>query len=167
MPVERFSADHPLWDSYLTHLDRVDMARWVVDMDGCAKPDIICLGAIVEDSVAGHITLRVQDMRVPVPGRDDAQTTIPGADGLPLRETFINTFAVDVEYRRQGHGRALQTAAIALTKALGCYQIRSWTPFETPVNYATMIALGYAVHPALTTTEHGRTLGGVYFIQTV
>ncbi|WP_119068235.1 GNAT family N-acetyltransferase [Aggregatilinea lenta] len=166
MPVERFTVDHPLWDSYLTHLDRVDMARWVLDVDGCPGPDITFLGAIVDEAVAGHITLRVQDIRVPGPEHGERQS-ISGPDGSPLRETFVYTFAVDVEYRRQGHGRALQTAAIALTKALGCYQIRSWSPLDTPVNYPVMIALGYAVHPAVSTTEHGRAVGGVYFVQTV
>ncbi len=166
MPVERFSVEHPFWDSYLSHLDHMDMARWVLDVDGCAKPDITFLGAIVDEAVAGHITLKVQDVRVPNPHHNEAQT-IPGPDGKPLRETFVYTFAVDANHRRQGHGRALQTAAIALTKAMGCYQIRSWTALDTPVNYATMIALGYAVHPALSTTEHGRAVGGVYFIKTV
>jgi GNAT superfamily N-acetyltransferase len=42
-----------------------------------------------------------------------------------LRETFVATFAVDAAYRRHGYGRALQTAALKMTRALGCYQMRS------------------------------------------
>jgi GNAT superfamily N-acetyltransferase len=164
MPVERFSPDHALWPDYVRHLKRHNMARWVLGDDDQSLPDIIFLGTVENQDVIGHVTLKEQVIQVPV---EDATVPLLDGDGNPVRETFVYTFAVDEDFRRQGHGRALQVAAIATTKALGCYQMRSWCSLDKPANYALKLSLGFAVHPAVQTTEHGRRIGGVYFVKTV
>jgi GNAT superfamily N-acetyltransferase len=166
MAVERFSQDHPLWGAYLEHLDRVEMARWVLDPDGHPLPELVFLGMVEEGIVIGHIALRVQDILVPALDRNENEILI-GPGGQPLRETFVFTFAVDEPHRHRGHGRALQTAAIALTKALNCFQIRTWVPLDRPINYALNLGMGFAVHPDVKQTPNGVRLGGVYFVKTV
>ena len=143
------------------------MARWALD-DGQPTPDVYCLGVMDADQVIGHISARVQDLVIPPTewsaGRDHG---LRGSAGAPLRETFVNTFAVDETRRRQGYVRALQIAALDLTRELGCYQMRSWSSLDKTANFALKISLGFAVFPAVDTTGSGQTISGVYFVKTV
>ena len=88
-------------------------------------------------------------------------------DGEPLYEMFVQTFAVEAAFRRRGHGRALQQAALALTAERGCHQMRSWSSLDKPEKYALKLALGFAVHPAISEAGNGQQISGVYFIKTV
>ena len=47
----------------------------------------------------------------------------------------MQTFAVEPDFRRQGHGRALQLAALDMSARLGCYQMRSWSTVDKQANY--------------------------------
>ncbi len=168
MTVERFSPQHALWPAYLAHLERVDMARWVIGEDGLPLEGLHFLGAVEKNRVIGNISLKLQDIVSPATNWSGGrETTIVGLDGQPLRETFVCTFAVEKSFRRRGHGRALQLAALALTRALGAYQMRSWSSLDKPANYALKISLGFAVHPATQQSVSGYPVSGVYFIKTV
>jgi GNAT superfamily N-acetyltransferase len=143
------------------------MARWALD-DGQPAPDAYFLGVMDADQVIGHISVRVQNLVIPPTewsaGQDHG---LRGPAGEPLRETFVNTFAVDETHRRQGYGRALQIAALDLTRELGCYQMRSWSSLDKTANFALKISLGFAVFPAVYTTGSGQPISGAYFIRTV
>lgn len=145
------------------------MARWVFDGDsGALRPDLHCLGVLVGEQIAGHITLRVQPVLIPATEWSGGQAApLPGPDGAPLSETFVQTFAVEAAHRRQGFGRALQLAALDLTRALGGYQMRSWSSLDKSANYALKLSLGFAAHPAVQVTSSGQAISGVYFVKTV
>ena len=143
--INQFTPDHQHWENYVTHLERHNMARWVLSDDHQPQPDHLCLGAISGNhDVIGNLVLAVQPITFPETewgaGHGHALT---GPDGIPLRETFIATFAVDEAYRRQGYGRALQCAALDLTRELGCYQMRSWSSLDKVANFALKFPLWY------------------------
>ena len=168
MKVEQFTPKHRLWSSYLSHLRRVDMASSVLDDQEQPHTSLCCLGAIDDDSVVGHLTFKMQNIVVPASSLSDGNAVIlTGVDGKRLREAFIQTFAVDEEFRRQGYGRSLQVAALALSKAFGCYQMRSWSPLDKPANYLLKLGLGFSMYPAVSNDENGDPIGGVYFVKTV
>jgi GNAT superfamily N-acetyltransferase len=165
--IARFTPSQASWPAYVAHLERHNMARWALD-DGQPAPDVYLLGAMEADRVIGHISVRVQDLVIPPTewsaGHDHG---LRRSAGEPLRETFVNTFAVDETHRRQGYGRALQIAALDLTRELGCYQMRSWSSLDKTANYALKISLGFAVFPAVYTTGSGQLISGAYFVKTV
>lgn len=169
MPVDRFAPDDALWPAYVAHLQRIGQARWVVDADGQPlAADAHFLGVIIGENVVGHISLKVQPILIPATEWAGGQATpLAGPDGDPLRETFVQTFAVEEVHRRQGYGRALQLAALDLTRDLGCYQMRSWSSLDKPANYALKLSLGFAAHPAKSDTPAGYAVSGVYFVKTV
>ena len=65
--------------------------------------------------------------------------TILSAEGKTLTETFVQTFFVDEGFRRHGLGERLQLEGLAVTRALGAYQMRSWSSLDKPVNYQLKI----------------------------
>jgi GNAT superfamily N-acetyltransferase len=168
MSVERFAPDHGLWPAYRAHLARHGMERWVIGKDDRPLADLFFLGVAAMGQVIGHITLKVQPITLPATEWSDNQPVyLADTDGDRLHETFVQTFAVDEAHRRQGHGRALQLAALALTRNLGCYQMRSWSSADKTANYALKLSLGFAVHPSVMVARPRQRISGVYFVKTV
>jgi GNAT superfamily N-acetyltransferase len=107
---------------------------------------------------------------ITIPGTEwsgGVDTPLTALDGRPLRELFVQTFAVDDAFRRQGCGRALQVAALELARTLGCYQMRSWSSLDKTANYALKLSLGFTAHPAIYEATGGQKISGVYFMKTV
>ena len=75
-------------------------------------------------------------------------------------EAKIHAFAVREENRNQGIGTALQRAAIQKARALGCYQVSSYSLYEKTANHQVKLALGFAAQPEV----HGDSIQGVYFV---
>ncbi|MBN1964407.1 MAG: GNAT family N-acetyltransferase [Anaerolineae bacterium] len=168
MTVERFTADDAGWPAYVAHLRRIEQARWVVTEGGQPLDDLYFLGVVIDDEVVGNISLKRQSIIIPATEWTGGQDTpLNGPDGEPLQELFVQTFAVEAAYRRHGYGRALQLAALVLTRELGCHQLRSWSSLDKPANYALKLSLGFAVHPAISPTSAGYDVSGVYFIKAV
>lgn len=143
------------------------MARWVLS-DEQPQPNTHILGAIIDNRVIGHIALEQRPLEIPASAWSKHQTApIMRADGTPLSETFVSAFGVEMAHRRQGYGRALQQAALAHTKSLGCYQMRSWSSLDKPANYALKLSLNFAIYPAIQASHSGEPISGVYFIKTV
>jgi GNAT superfamily N-acetyltransferase len=144
------------------------MARWALGTAADRpSPNLYFLGVIAHEGVIGHISLRVQDLVIPETTWSAGQDhRLLGVDGHPLRETFVNTFAVDESHRRQGYGRALQLAALDLTRGLGCYQMRSWSSLDKTANFALKLGLGFAAFPAIQETGDRQMISGVYFVKT-
>lgn len=165
MEIQTFSLTHPLWTAYLTHLDHVGMTRWAVAADGQPLAHTVYLGAVMDEHIAGHISLLRQPINIPAADQPPAAQPLTG--GAPLEEFFVQTFAVEVNFRRRGCGRALQLAALQLARELGLYQLRSWSSYDHPENYALKLYLGFAACPTVFETGTGLKIGGVYFVKTV
>lgn len=166
MAIEQFVPFHPLWSDFVAHLQRMNMAYWVLENDTRSKPAHYFLGSVVDDQIAGHIAIKMQIITIPANAGDESHPLgypLCAPDGRPLRETFVQTFAVEPAFRRQGHGRALQLAALEMTEKLGCYQMRSWSSLDKQANYALKVSLGFAAHPAILVLDDGREISGVYF----
>ncbi len=172
MLIAQLTAAHSAWTACVAHLQRVNMARWVLDDQQHLLPDHYLLGVIRDEVVIGHITLKKQPISAPETPwsieHDHARTlTTPRVDG-PLTEMFVATFAVDVDHRRQGYGRMLQLAALGLTRELGCYQMRSWSSLDARANYALKLSLGFAAHPEIQIAAGtDLAISGYYFVKTV
>ncbi len=152
------------WQAYLDHLGRVKMLASATD-HGEPKADCRYLGISVEAVVIGHLSLRRQPISVPVSSLNQAELLLLDNVGEPLYEAFVQSFAVEPDYRRQGFGRALQIAALHKTRDLGCYQLRSWSSADKRENYALKICLGFAIQPALYPLPGGAPISGVYFVK--
>jgi GNAT superfamily N-acetyltransferase len=167
-PVEAFTADHPLWTHYLAHLERAGQTRDALNGTGNARPDCHYLGLVHDGDVIGNLVIRMQPIIVPAtPWSGDMETALTGPDGQGLQEMFVQTFAVDPQHQRRGYGRALQLAALALARERGCYQLRSWSSLDRRANYVLKLTLGFAAHPAVSVTDRGQQVSGVYFVKTV
>lgn len=79
---------------------------------------------------------------------DEGRPPVRDAAGRPLREGYVEAFAVLPAHRCQGIGQALQERAIALCRERRCYQIRSRSPVSSVENYALKLKMGYALHPS-------------------
>lgn len=168
MSVERYTSQHPNWPSYIAHLERVRLARWILEENGQPKTGLYFLGVEEAQRVIGHISLRKQQLVVPATEwSGGVEEPLLNQHNQPLYEMIVETFAVDEQYRRRGHGRALQLGALALTKETGCYQLRSWSSLDKPANYALKLSLGFAVHPATFLASNGKQISGAYFVKTV
>jgi GNAT superfamily N-acetyltransferase len=165
MEIRRVSDGDAAWPAFVAHLERARMARHALDDAGRLADDFHALAAVEGDEVVGHLVLNCRPLVVPETewsaGRDHA---VRGADGEPVTETFVATFAVDEGHRRRGHGRALQRAALDLSRELGAWQMRSWSSLDRPENYALKLSLGFTASP---TTEpwgrDGSSVCGMYF----
>jgi GNAT superfamily N-acetyltransferase len=81
-------------------------------------------------------------------------------NGVALTEAKIMAFGVAEEWRRQGIGRALQSAAINHARKLGCYQVRSHSDGDSDANHQLKLAMGFAIHPIV----RGDDRKGCYFM---
>lgn len=167
MAIEQFVPFHPLWPVFVAHLHRVDAAQWVLESDSAPKAGHYFLGSVIDDQVIGHIAFRMQVIAFPAVDPAAGEVPLRARDGRPLRETFVQSFAVEPAHRRQGQGRALQLAALAMTKTLGCHQIRLWCPADNRASHALHVSMGFAAHPATQVLDDGRVVSGVYFVKTV
>lgn len=167
MAIERITPDHPLWPEFCAHLKRHEMYAPIITHDRMPHPGVYVLCAVVDNHIIGHITLKMQQIMFPNGTEDAALHALSTQYRLPLRELFVQTFAVDVKQRRRGYGRALQNAALDLGKRLGCFQLRSWSPLDCTANCALKLAMDFAAHPAVQTAPTGEQIAGVYFIKPV
>lgn len=174
MAIERISPDHPLWANFCAHLTRHDMARWVLkpnlpgtDTSCQPLPALYFLATVECDNVIGHIALKMQHIALPTANNEPPSSPLMTRDQCPIRELFVQTFAVDDKFRNQGRGRMLQLAALDLCRRLGCYQLRSWSSADKLANYTLKLSLGFAIHPAIQETPDGQQISGVYFVRTV
>jgi GNAT superfamily N-acetyltransferase len=172
--IERFTPDHSLWSDFCAHLAQHTMARWVLQpaSDGVGwsqqpLPALYFLGSVEANRVVGHIALKMQRLVLPKIARDTKTQPLTTRDERTLRELFVQTFAVNEDFRNQGRGRMLQLAALDLCHSLGCYQMRSWSSAERLANYALKLSMGFAVHPSIQETADGQRIQGVYFVKTV
>jgi len=163
-PVSALTRADEHWPALVAHITRVGQVPWAGLDD--PSPDRHYLAVLLEDAVVGHISLLVSDLSAPQTEPDDAPFPLV-LHGRVLRETWVETFAVEDDMRRRGIGRALQLAALDLTRRLDCYQMHSWSTLDKAENYALKLSLGFAAHPGIHTSRDGRQFAGVYFVKVV
>lgn len=165
MSIEQLSPSHPLWPALIEHTTRHNMTRWIVDDQQRLLPECFCLGKVVDDKVVGHLVVRKQPLIIPATEwSQDLDHDLRDEGGRHLEELFVQTFAVNDNFRRQGIGSALQLAALQLGSDLKCVQLRSWSSLDKPENYSLKLRLGFCVHPAVDELPDGRKISGAYFV---
>lgn len=165
--VIEFTKDLTDWQAYVEHLTRVKMLSSATNQ-GEPKENCFYLGIAIADQVIGHLTFRQQPLVVPCSSLTDGhEMVMTDRYETPLDEIFVQSFAVEAGYRRQGYGRALQQRALRKAHELGCYQMRSWSSADKRENYALKIDLGFAVQPALYPMPGGTPISGVYFVKRI
>lgn len=165
--VREFFAHEDEWQAYLAHLTSVNMLNSATHY-GEPKENCFYFGIMADGAVIGHISIRKQALVVPsstLNGHYEVMLKAP--DGHGLHEAFVLSFGVEVVQRRLGYGRALQEAAIDKARALGCYQMRSWSSADRTENYALKLSMGFAVLPALYPVPGGQPISGVYFVKRI
>ena len=81
--------------------------------------------------MAASLTLNLQPDVIPASDwAEGKENGLHGLDGEPLIETFLQTFHLDEDFRRQGLGGSLQRDALIRAQLLGAYLIRSWSSLD-------------------------------------
>ena len=141
MRIEQIGDDSEARTQVLALADELDQRRYVERVYEHSDQTLL-LGAFEGDACVGFLVLLIQ-----VIGRDAGRPPIL-RDEAPLREGYVEAFAVHPTYRRRGIGQRLQEHAIELSIARECYQIRSRSPLTSRENYALKLKMGYAIHPS-------------------
>jgi GNAT superfamily N-acetyltransferase len=142
LTIREIQADTEAYRELLLIADQLDQAKYIAAREDYIDESIL-LGAFIADRCIGFLRFTIQ-----VIGRDVHRPPIHSANGQPLREGFVEAFAVVPSERRQGIGQQLQEHALALCIQRGCYQVRSRSPITSQENYALKLKMGYAVHPS-------------------
>ena len=155
MPLTIAAVQSPgaAYDALLALAEQIGQARYIVAQPTHTDATHL-LGAWRNGACVGFLLLWLQ-----VLGSDVGRPPILVA-GRALREGYVEAFAVDPAWRRQGIGERLQEHAIAVCRAQGCYQIRSRSPITSHENYALKLKMGYAIQPSAENDSY-------YFIKTL
>lgn len=155
--IEAWSPDdHPRW-SMLARVIREEGQDYAWrDRAHFARFRHTYLVALCEDEIAGFLQFFLQPIG---PDRDCPAMSLNGEEFV---EAKILGFAVRPAFQRRGIGRALQMAAIDRARALGCYQLRSFSfnTAEHGANYRLKLSMGFAAQPEY----RGPEVNGVNFI---
>jgi GNAT superfamily N-acetyltransferase len=139
--ILKLDAGSPRFRDTLACAESLAQAKYLA-RDYPFADETVLLGAFVGDTAAGFLLLLLQ-----VIGREERRPPIERA-GLALTEGYVNAFGVLPEFRRSGIGERLQEAAIEISEARGCYQVRSRSPVSAVENYALKLKMGYVAHPS-------------------
>ena len=169
IPVIELTPEHASWQALVSHLHVCAQAKWVLDEGGRPKEEhLYFLGLRIGEGVAGSLTLKKQEIVIPhTAWAGDRDRLVKDKDDHPLYETFVQSFFVEEYHRQQGHGAALQLTALEKTRALGCYQMRSWSSLDKDANYRLKLKLGFGFHPEVQGTPSGLAVSGGYFVRAV
>lgn len=153
--IEEWDETHPRWPEFVACLEMAapEQAPFVLDEHYSAYKCYL-LVALLSNEVVGFIRFAVQ------PIGPEAKCPTLHLDGVPLTEAKIHAFAVREIARNRGVGTALQRQAIRRAKALGCYQVASYSSYGHDANHHIKLSLGFAAQPEV----HGDNHQGVYFI---
>ena len=153
--IEEWDETHPRWNEFVACLETAapDQAPFVFEKYRQAHPSHL-LVALQSNEVIGFIRFAVQ------PIGPEAQCPPLCFDGVPLTEAKIHAFAVREEARGQGIGTELQKQTIHRARAMGCYQVASYSSYGRDANHHIKLSLGFAAQPEV----HGNNRQGVYFL---
>ncbi len=153
--IEEWDETHPRWQEFAACLEAVapEQAPFVLG-DRYRAYQSYLLVALQSGQVVGFIRFAVQ------PIGPEAKCPALCLDGVQLTEAKIHAFAVREDARGQGIGTELQRRTIRRAKALGCYQVASYSSYERDANHHIKLSLGFAAQPEV----HGDNHQGVYFL---
>ena len=153
--IEEWDETHPRWQEFSACLESAapEQAQFVFGDYYRAYKSYLYV-ALQSDGVVGFIRFADQ------PIGPEAKFPILYLDDVQLTEAKIHAFAVRDDARGQGIGTALQRQTIQRAKALGCYQVASYSSYGRGANYHIKLSLGFAAQPEV----HGDNYQGVFFI---
>jgi GNAT superfamily N-acetyltransferase len=137
--VERWTSGHPRWDELMSVRGVQDL-----DLETKAAPwhlGIYTLVALDDDVIAGTLRFWTQVIGV---DEDKPPYVVDGEEAI---EAKVVTLHVLDAFRRRGIGRRLQIAAAEWARELGCYQLRSRSPYQSAGNHGLKAALGFGISP--------------------
>ena len=126
----------------MTAARALNQAKYILRTHDTAA-EVLLIAAARGTECVGFMLCLVQ-----VIGREEGRPALQDANGITLREGYVDAFGVLAEYRRGGIGRRLQERVTELCIERDCYQIRSRSPTSSKENYALKLSLGYAVQPS-------------------
>lgn len=153
--IEEWDETHPRWQEFAACLEAVapEQASFVLG-DRYGAYQSYLLVALQSGHVVGFIRFAVQ------PIGPEAKCPPLCLNGVQLTEAKIHAFAVREDARGQGIGTELQRRTISRAKALGCYQVASYSSYGRDANHHIKLSLGFAAQPEV----HGDNHQGVYFV---
>lgn len=153
--IEEWDETHPRWNEFVACLEMTapEQAPFVLDGPYGTLRSVL-LVALQSNEVVGFIRFAVQ------PIGPEARCPALYLDGVQLTEAKIHAFAVRPDARNQGIGMELQKHTIQRAKALGCYQVSSYSSYGHDANHHLKLSLGFAAQPEM----HGDNHQGVYFL---
>jgi GNAT superfamily N-acetyltransferase len=153
--IEEWDEAHPRWQEFVTCLEAVapEQAPFVLGERYHAYQSYL-LVALQSDQVVGFIRFAVQ------PIGPEAKCPALCLGGVQLTEAKIHAFAVRMDARGRGIGTELQRRTIHRAKALGCYQVASYSSYGRDANHHIKLSLGFAAQPEVHADNHQ----GVYFV---
>jgi GNAT superfamily N-acetyltransferase len=156
MLISQWDPTRPSWSKLLQIVNDLKQTAWFTfKADWHLSSHILV--ASDADEIMGFLYFVTQEIGIE---EDHAVVAFAGQN---LVEAKVIAFGVVPNYRRQGIGRELQLAAMALATELGCYQMRSHSGSDSLANHQLKLALGFSVHPIL----RGDDTAGVYFLKTL
>lgn len=151
--IEEWAEAHPRWGELMAVVEAEGQLRWVQTRLDFHRGAHMLVARCGED-VVGFLRFVTQEI-----GADEERPSV-ALDGVALMEAKVLAFGVVESQRRRGIGRALQEAALARARTLGCYQMRSHSSGSNRANHRLKLSMGFAVHPIV----RGADDRGVYFI---
>lgn len=154
--IEEWRPNHPRWSDLVQVIHAEGQGYSWQDEDHFGQFEHTWLVVLCDGQIAGFLQFFLQAIG---PDRECPPLSLRGEE---LVEAKILGFAVRPAFQRRGFGRALQTAAIHRARALGCFQLRSFS-FNTPehaANYRLKLEMGFAAQPEY----RGTDVTGVNFI---
>ena len=153
--IEERDEGHSRWPEFVACLEAVapEQAPFVLG-EYCRAYRSHLLVALQANEVVGFLRFAVQ------PIGPEAKCPVLSLDGVQLTEAKIHAFAVREDARGQGIGTELQIQALRSAKALGCYQVASYSSYGRDANHHIKLSLGFAAQPEV----HGDNEQGVYFL---
>lgn len=151
--ITEWTAVHERWAEAAALIAHLEQTEWVAFVAEWHKSNRL-LVAFTPTEVVGF--LRV--VRQAIGAEEDWPPLM--LNGRPLYEGKVLAFGVAPTHRRQGVGRRLQETAVALCRAGECHQLRSHSSLDNRENYRLKLAMGFAIHPLVTTEQKD----GAYFI---
>src|ERR1051326_7877833 len=136
LQIVQWTPDHPRFAELMSVFDPSrDGERLAVDFEWDTQS--LVLVALRENVPVGVLKMVVHPI-----GADNKCGPYRDRNTI-LTEAKVLEFGVRADMRRQGIGTALQRAAIARARELGCYQLRSHSGGDRAENHALKIAMGF------------------------